>query len=781
VLILLAAIQGGCAATDKRAGMRSPDVLDQIRAVDLRPPFYQGAKADETAGSLEGPQPVSFYGDGTPVVAVGQQNKRSTANHGLKRNVAENSLTTGSLPVEAEGDAARQGYEMNFENTPVPTVAKAILGDILRVGYIIDPRVQGTVSLSSGRPVPKKDLLYVLESALRANNFALVRETEGYRVVPAGEAPGTGSIDSAGGPEPGYGITVVPLQYVSAQTLSKLLDSFGTKAGMVRADSSRNLVVIQGNSADRVAAIDTVLSFDADWMRGQSVGIYPVSNSTPEPIITELDKIIDAGEGGLSQNVVKLQPISRQNAILVVTRKPDLLKTVATWITRLDKAGTAGTGVKVYRMRYGDARQVAALLSDMFVGGSGSGLDSPINQLVPGGGAIASRSDRPSLGGSQQAGGEIGSPQLSAGPSLGAGARLADASGGRTSPATNPTPHLGRDGPLGGAGATGGAPILPGVRIAADVVNNAVLVYANQENYRIIERTIHQLDRPQLQVAIDATIAEVTLNDQLSYGVQFYLGSKNVGLPGDKGSIINTIGSGVLAQTFPGFNFLMGSQATPNLILDALHTVTNVKVLSNPSLVVLDNQAATLQVGDQVPVSTGTATVLTANNTIVNTIDYRSTGIILHVIPRVTSDGNVVLEIGQEISNISPSSTANTLTPTVSQRRVKSSIAIQSGQTVLLAGLISNTENVTQPGIPLLDAIPGVGAMFAHRDKTVGRTELIIFIRPQIIRNGVDARHVAEDLRARMRSMFETSEPPPPAERHSKGEAEPKVAVAAAK
>src|SRR5258705_2064878 len=290
------------------------------------------------------------------------------------------------------------------------------MGDILRVGYIIDPRVQGTVSLSSGRPVPKKDLLYVLESALRANNFALVRETEGYRVIPAGEAAGTGSIDGAGGPEPGYGITVVPLQYVSAQTLSKLLDSFGTEGGMVRADSSRNLVVIQGNSSDRVAAIDTVLSFDADWMRGQSVGIYPVSNSTPEPIITELDKIIDAGEGGLSQNVVKLQPISRQNAILVVTRKADLLTTVATWITRLDKARTAGTGVKVYRMRYGDARQVAALLSEMFVGGSGTGPGSPINQLVPRGGAVASRRARPSLGRPHEARGEVVGPRLAAGP-----------------------------------------------------------------------------------------------------------------------------------------------------------------------------------------------------------------------------------------------------------------------------------------------------------------------------------------------------------------------------
>ena len=300
----------------------------------------------------------------------------------------------------ASGRCARKGsdkgYEINFENTPIPTVAKAILGDILGIGYTVDPRVQGTVSLSSGRPVPRKDLLFVLENALRMSGVALVRDAQGYRLIPDGGSGGRRRVaDWARDPSAGYGISVIPLQFVSAQTLIKLLDNYAAKPGTVRAEPSRNLIIIQGNSADRRTAIQTALSFDADWMLGQSVGIYPISTSTPEPIITELNRIIDAGQGGLSQDLVKLEPIGRQNAILVVTRKPELLKRVATWITRLDKSGGAGTDVRVYRMRYGDARQVAALLNDMFVGGNSSGLDSPANQLSPG----AEWSPRPAVRG----------------------------------------------------------------------------------------------------------------------------------------------------------------------------------------------------------------------------------------------------------------------------------------------------------------------------------------------------------------------------------------------
>jgi general secretion pathway protein D len=222
---------------------------------------------------------------------------------------------------------------------------------------------------------------------------------------------------------------------------------------------------------------------------------------------------------------------------------------------------------------------------------------------------------------------------------------------------------------------------------------------------------------------------------------------------------VNAAAGALLGRVLPGFNFLVGSENSPRVVLDALHSLTNVKVLSNPSLVVLDNQTATLQVGDQVPFSTGTATVLTANNTVVSTIDYKNTGIILRVLPRANSNGNIVLDIEQEISSVAAGSSGS-LTPTISQRRVKSSIAVTSGQTVLLAGLISETENKQRMGIPILDSIPGVGDAFSHQNNTRARTELILFIRPTLIKDAVDAHVIAEEMRSKMNSrLVGTSNP----------------------
>ena len=770
VLCFGGTLLAGCMNSKNKGGVSSPatQIIDQIREVDLTPRFPQRINSAQTTDPASKPEAAVYYGDQGPAAAETSRLGAGARNTKLNADPS----TTGALSEGVQPDAGDKGYELNFESTPVATVAKAILGDILGSGYTIDPRVQGTVSLSSGRPVPRKDLLFALESALRVSNIALLRDGRGYRIIPAAEAAGTGAIDSAQTPDAGYGISVIPLQFVSAQTLTKLLENFSAKAGMVRAEPSRNLLIIQGNGADRRGAIDTALSFDADWMRGQSVGIYPVSNSTPEPIISELERIIDTGEGGLSQNVVKLQPIGRQNAILVVTRKPEFLNRVSTWIKRLDKTGSAGTGVKVYRMRYGDARQVAALLNDVFLGGSsGNGLDSPINQLVPGGGMLASSSDRSNFGGSQQAGGNSqprsagSSQQPSASAPPGFETRFADASSGRSAQgsAGPPIGGQGRSASIGAGMAQGGpGPILPNVRISADAINNTLLIYANQEHYRIIERTLQQVDRPQLQVAIDATIAEITLNDELQYGVQFFLKSKDVGAKSDTGSLLNTAKDAVLSRVLPGFNFLIGTEAEPRLILDALHAVTDVKVLSTPSVVVIDNQFASLQVGDQIPITTRTAQAVDVPTApVVNSIDYRNTGVILRVSPRINANGNVLLDIEQEISAVAKTPTAGTLTPTVSQRKVRSSIGVASGQTVLLAGLISERREGARKGIPGLDQIPVVGNLFStHNSGTMQRTELIIFIRPQIIRHGVDASRIAEELRSKMQG-FQALAPEP--------------------
>ncbi len=731
------------------------DVLDKVRSADIMPRQPEMVGGGQTNA---GQRAKAAVYEGTEVTDVGDS------------RLATQPASGGS------------GYDLNFENTPVATVAKVVLGDILQTGYSIDPRVQGTVSLVSVRPVAKSDIVFVLESALRLSGVVLLKDPAGYKLTPLGDAVGAGRVDAAAAsPEPGYGVSVVPLQYVSAQTILKLMDSFATKPGSVRADPTRNILLIQGTGAERRTAVDTALSFDVDWMRGQSVGIYPVSSSAPEPIIAELEKIMDSGDSGLSSNLVKFQPMSRLNAILVVSRKPALLHTAQTWIRRLDQADTARTSVHVYRVKYGEARQIAKVLTDMFIGGSSSSLDSSDNQVAPGSGlsSTSSVADRLSLNSNSSNGSASTNGFASRGASTSGGASpfgaLQQNSGtGAGNSGTNSGTGTNSSSLDARTSGTNGQPIMQNVRITPDVVNNELLIYADQANYKIIEATLDQVDKPSLQVAIDATIAEVTLTNELSYGVQFYLQKTGVGsllntqstsaptattttsTDSTGNSVVSTATSALINRAFPGFNLLLGSEVNPHLILDALHTVTSVKVLSNPSLVVINNQVATLQVGDVVPVSTGSATVLTTSNTVVNTIDYRNTGIILRVSPRISINGTVRLEVEQEISNVTPT-TAASLTPTVSERRVKSSISVANGQTVLLAGLISENQDGTRNGVPLLDEIKGLGDAFSHQDKKGTRTELIIFIRPQIIRDGTDAHHVAEELRSKLRGSVGAS------------------------
>ena len=751
---------------------RAQDIGDKIAAIDLQPRQTTDTGATGLREQQSSSRPAIYLSDG--------------------------STPSGSGLADRDGAAGGgSGYDLNFENAPVAAVAKVILGDVLNVGYTIDPRVQGTVTLASVRPVPKADALYVLENALRMSGVALVRDRIGYRLIPSAEA-GPGGIDRSGSAEAGQGISVVPLRYVSAQTVFKLLDAFGVKASTTRPDNGRNTLIISGSGTDRAAAIDTILSFDADWMKGQSVGVFPVRNSQPEPLIAELEKIMDSGEGGLSQNVVKFQPMSRLNSILVVSQKPEYLKRAGTWIARLDKSSTDGINLKSYPLRYGNSKVVVAMLNDMLTGrGNGGSLDSASSQISPGSGIsqsssggnssgnnpIATLSGLPTQGSGAPQGGSggfggngsgIGGAGGAAPPLRVLGAAPASGAGGG--------PDYSAGSALGNGGKSSGGAILQNVRITADITNNAVLVYADAESQRIVEQTIRQIDRPQRQIAIEATIAEVTLNDQLNYGVQFFLASQkgsivnttaaagtSTGTTGTTGTTttgvepasnaVNAAAGALLSRAVPGFNFLIGAENSPRVILDALHGVTTVKVLSNPSLVVLDNQAATLQVGDQVPFSTGSATVLTANNTVVSTIDYKNTGIILRVLPRANANGHIVLDIEQEISSVAAGSQGS-LTPTISQRRVKSSIAVNSGQTVLLAGLISETENKQRQGIPLLDSLPGVGDAFSHQGTSRARTELILFIRPTVIKDAVDAHVIAEEMRSKMNSrLVGTSNP----------------------
>lgn len=786
VLLLLLA---SCSNLENAVGppiQASPDPFQSVRNTDLRArtPIYD---VDDRAGgasdarTASGSRSVSINPASRPLLYPGTERELPAAESNFR--TAQGKLASN----EPGAIIGAYGVELNFENADIQEVAKSILGDVLGLNFLIDPRVQGTVTLASVGSIPRRDLLTVFESALRASNAAVMRDGKILKIVPLSESNGSGSV-SVGGGEPGFGVSVVPLRYTSATMMAKLADNFLARPGAMRADAAHNLVLIQGTTAEREAALDMIASFDIEWLRNQSVGVYPLKAATPEQMMRELQPIFENVDGGRGDGVIRFQPVTRMNAVMAIAKSPKVLEQATVWIGRLDRSDSVGTSLRTFRLKYGDAKQAVAILNNIFVGQSGSGttLDTPHDQTAPGARTIQARLD--SLGGSNASPGNGAGTATAGGPVAGglgistslnqnrAGAQLAAAFESFSDKKNSSS------GPDSGVGAPISVPstrgVLPNVRISADVPNNAVVVYSNEEDYRIIDRALNQIDRPRLQVAIEATVAEVELTDELQFGVQYFLQSHDVGLGHNKGSVglsnapvqpssSNTASSAataaaslatsLLSRVVPGFNLLFGPEANPRVILNALSTLTNVKVLSSPSIVALDNQPALLAVGDQIPITTSSATILASSATpVVNTIEMQNTGVILKVLPHIHPNGTIQLEIDQEISNV-VNPEQQTLTPTISERHIHSTVALDSRQTVLLGGLISEQDQTTRSGIPGLQQINWLGYLFGNTSRSKQRTEIIIFIRPELIRNAYDAQRVSEEFRERLDFMRRTT------------------------
>ncbi len=644
-------------------------------------------------------------------------------------------------------------FSADFENAPVATVVKSIVADSLGLVVTVDPRVTGTITLASGGPLKRDELLFGLESALKAINANLVKEGSGYRVVAAGESATSAPIDVAGNVSPGFGVTVLPLRHISGDNVMKLVDSFSAKPGAIRVGPG-NLLLIQGTGDERRTVLETAMAFDKDWMRGQSVGIYPVTTALPDVVIGELQRITDSGENGVGRGQVQFHPIARMNAIMVVARNAGTLRLASTWIRRLDRASNAASVTKVYRVKFGDAKQLAALINDAF----GLGGSSVSAQPETGGrlGSVGT-GGQSNFGSSRRGQGQSNSATSSGGRTVGsAGSGVIEPpSVGASEPSSSASPFGSLSMPVSAPAASGGD---GRVKITPDTTTNSLLIFADREKMRLINQVLQQLDRPRVQVAIEATIAEVSLNEGLEYGVQYMLKGLQNGT--ERSSVgFSHVASQVLGRVLPGFNALLGPAQDPRAILSALSSRTSVRVLSAPSVVALDNQVASIKVGDEVPVATTQASLVGPSSTglltspvipVTNNIEYRSTGVILRVLPRVTANGNVTLEVEQEISNVVKNTSSGTLTPTVSQRVIKSAVSVMSGQTVLLGGLISDRRTGGKTGIPFLSDIAYLGDLFARNETARDRTELIVFIQPKIIQTNLDAQTVAEEMRRKM-------------------------------
>ena len=650
-------------------------------------------------------------------------------------------LKTADSTGKANMSKAEGGFQINMENASIAEAAKLILGDTLGETYILDPRVQGTITISTARPLTAEEALAAFEAALRTNAAVLIKEAGHFKIVPSGDiAEGEmGSADlDPGRTSPGYGVSVVPLRFVSAQSIMELLDTFITRESSVKASVAGNLVLLRGTAAERRSLVDIVMSFDVDWMKKQTASIVTLANSDPTDVAAKLDAIFTDDTAATGSNAMKFVALERLNAVLLIGNNREKVKRAVAWVARLDRESSEGMNYYTYFVQNGKATDLAKVLIATFQEQS-TGLDTsqvspdqqpfqkttqPSTQTGTSQGTQTSQNSPPTGQPSQQQGGADQSGKSDLGTSTTFGEASAQSQ-------TSETPTLGK-----------------GVRVTASASNNTLVIRATARDYRRILSVLHDIDGPGVQIMVNTTIAEVVLNDQLRYGVQAYFNSGS-----SKGGIVN--GSGVILKpNFPGLNLILGNTSDPRLVLDALSEVTTVRVVSSPSIVVLENQPATIKVGDQVPITTQEQQETTSPGApIINSIEYRDTGVILQVIPRVSPSGLVTMLISQELSAVVPGSNtdSNTKTPTISQRSITSTVSVYSDQTVVLGGLISGQLNYARDTVPIISTIPIIGELIGDTNKVGKRSELVVFITPRVIRDSIDASIVSQELRAKMK------------------------------
>lgn len=649
----------------------------------------------------------------------------------------------------APGSRAVGDITLRFDETDIREVAAVILRDLLKANYLIDPDVTGTVTLSTSRPLTREQLLPTLEALLSSRGAALINNDGLYRVTLLREGVRPGQVPKprlGGRPEPGQGIEVFALEHIAAPEMAKVLEPVLPRGRLLAVDAARGLLMVSGNTQELEAARETVRIFDLDQMAGTSVLLVTLQNAEAAQLVPELENIFSVNAKGAEGGSVRFMAVERLNGVLVISRARRALDDAQSWILRLDRTRRSSEPqLYVYYVQHGKAAEVAKTLQGVFgTEGEGEAGAAPRPANVAGLSA-PSAFNLPQEG---PAPGEAAAPEAPrAAPAPAAGQRLEVA-----------PPIRGERG---------------AVRIRADEATNALLIQAIPRDYERVQQVLQQIDILPLQVLIEANIIEVTLSNQLRYGLQYFLNTGGLGLSA-QGRVILTrqtqtdsTGTVSINPPIPGFSFsFLNSAGNPQAIIDLLSDLTQVSILSSPQLLVLDNQVARLQVGEQVPIQTQSLQTFntTSNLQVLNAIQYRDTGVTLEVTPRVNAGGTVVLDINQTVSQVAPTTSSNINSPTFRQRRLVSSVAAQSGNTILLGGLIREDTDRGDSGIPLLHELPLIGALFGGKRELITRTELVVMLTPRVVRNAEEARDLTQEMRRRYQAVltYQQERPRPP-------------------
>jgi general secretion pathway protein D len=649
---------------------------------------------------------------------------------------------------------------LNFEGADLREVVRNILGDILGQAYTIDPNVGGQVTIRTSAGIPRDSLPATLETLLRMNGATMVWEGNLWKVVPQTAAT-RGNVtpqlgNSTRALPAGYSVQIVPLKYVGVRDMLRILEPFAKDAQAVRADEVRNLLILSGTEPELRHLLETIDMFDIDWMSGMSAGVFTLQNADVKSVSQELDKLIGNRDTSPFTGILRIIPIERMNALLVISPNPAYIDQAKKWIERLDSGSGEGARFYVYNLQNQRAERVGPLLQQAFTGHTTQTTTAGPPTLSPGtpAGQIVSP---PSF--QTQPTVTPNTPAASAAPAAAAaaGAAVGAAAGARA---------------VGGEGVG----VVRNIQVVADKDQNTVLIVATPSEYSIIEQALKKLDVASRQVMIEVTIAEVKLNDSLTFGVDWVF--KNAA-PSGRGSgglfqsggfnpaaTLPTSATGAVASGLSvaaqGFSYLINNASFPGGVQAALHlldTYGNTKVIANPHIAALDNQKATIKAGNRIPVSQQTI-VGNVSNAVTTTSQYIDTGVLLQVTPHINDGGLVTLDVQAEVSSPGAPDVAGGAPP-IDTRSVQTLLSVPSGQTMVMGGLIQETKGNTNKGLPLLNRIPILGGLFGSETLTNDRSELVLFITPRVVNDSVDYTRVIEDLRRKMERLDDVFPPKP--------------------
>ncbi len=621
--------------------------------------------------------------------------------------------------IELDGS----GVTLNFEQAPITEVVHSILGEILELDYVVEHPLKGEITLRTRSPVPRDQLLSILESLLQSNGITMVRDPNDRYYVSGSQnlsrmVPGVTSPETKGA---GYANVVIPLEYISATEMAEILRPVATGDAFVRVDSKRNLLVLAGTRNQLDGWMQIINTFDVNQLKGMSVGVFPLENTEVADVKAALGQIMRAeGEepSGLA-SMIRVLPLEQLNSILVVTPRAHYLDQVRTWIERLDQAQSTSDEpqLHVYSVQNGTASHLANLLKSIFGGAGGIGRED---------GADRARDE---------------------GVSPGFTPMGSDSSSSRRGGSNMDMPSSGNNNstPKGASFSLG-----DNIRIVADEYNNSLLVYAPAKEYRKIQKALERLDILPTQVLIEASIIEVTLSDDLQYGVEWFIENElGGGREGD--ATLDLFGQSGLGAIGQGFSYTVENKAgTLRAVVNALAEESLINVISTPSIMVLDNHTAFIHVGDQQPVQS--AQTITDGGRITSSINFKDTGVKLQVTPSVNAGGMVTMQIDQSVTDVGEVDSA-TDQRSFLERNITSRVAIRTGESVVLGGLIRDNTTTGKSGIPLLHQIPVLGNLFGQTTSNSRRTELLVFLTPRVIKNEQDLRDITEEMRARMKGL----------------------------